>query len=94
MTIDYSPRFKKELLAIHKFIAKDSLNRANHFKNEIKSNIESISSFPLKHRQSQQSDNPNLRELIYKGYTIAYLVDELNDQIILLGIFNQNQWEK
>ena len=93
MTIDYSPRFKKELLAIHKFIAKDSLNRANRFKNEIKSNIENIPHFPFKHRSSQKSDNPALRELIYKGYTIAYLVDESSNQIIILGIFNQNQWE-
>ena len=93
MTIEYSPRFKRELLQIHKFIAKDSIARANTFINEIKSNIENLPNFPFKHRQSQKSDNPALRELIHKGYTIAYLVDESNDQIIILGIFNQNQWE-
>ena len=34
----------------------------------------------------------NLRELIFKGYTIPFFIDEKNYKIILLGIFNQNLW--
>jgi hypothetical protein len=32
-------------------------------------------------------DNENIRDLIFKGYTIPYMVDSENNKIIILDIF-------
>jgi hypothetical protein len=36
----------------------------------------------------------NIKELIFNGYTIPFLIDEVNGVILILGIFNQNLWSE
>ena len=93
MLIVKTQRFNIEFEQILDFIAQDSLSRALSFQQELLNLVYQIVNFPLKNRQSPKTTNTNIRELIFKGYTIHYLVDEPNDQIIILGIFNQNNWE-
>jgi plasmid stabilization system protein ParE len=40
----------------------------------------------------KKDSDENLRELIYKGYTIPFEIDKEKNKIIILGIFNQNLW--
>ena len=40
----------------------------------------------------KRNKDENLRELIYKGYTIPFEIDTTNHKIVILGIFNQNLW--
>ena len=94
MQIIYSSRFKKELLQILKFIKKDSKTRANSFSNSLKSKIEQIYMNPYAYRKRVSSEDFNLRELIFKGYTIPFLIDKQNNKIIVLGVFNQNLWNE
>lgn len=77
-------------LEIVDFIALDSVHQALKFYDEIYSKIEKI---PL-HRYiyRKKDDDENLREFIYKGYTITFKIDNVNNKIIILGIFNQNLW--
>ncbi len=91
MTIKYSDRFGNEFLEIYTFIALDSAQMANKFKNGIKKSIESISDMPYKNRKSIKIDDESIRELIYKKYVIIYKIDK--NEILILGIFNQNLWE-
>ena len=94
MQIIYSSRFKKELLQIVNFIKKDSQTRAYSFSYSMKSKIELISSNPYSYRKRISSENSDLRELIFKGYTIPFFIDKVDNKIIILGIFNQNLWNE
>jgi len=86
LQIIYEPKFKDSFTDIWDFIALDSSNRANDFKRELKEKIENLVSMPYMFKQSIYFDNENIRDLIYKGYTISYKIDELNNQIIIIGI--------
>ncbi len=89
MIIEYDDKFALKMSEIWHFIALDSQNRANIFKNELRQHIEDIPNFPYKFRKSKWFDNENIRDLIFKGYTIPYYVQR--DKIVILDIF---KWDK
>jgi len=93
LIIEKSPRFKNELEAIVDFIAKDSVNRALAFYDELLVKINKIPENPYIYRKRLKLNDENIRELIFKGYTVPYEIDKTNDKIIILGIFNQNLWQ-
>ncbi len=71
------------------FIAEDSPTRAKKFRNQLLKEIKKINSFPFKHRQSIYFENENIRDLIFKGYTVVYRIK--NDNIEVFGFLkNQN----
>lgn len=86
MQIIYQPKFINSFNNIWDYIAQDSKNRANKFKREIKKLIEDIHYMPYKCRKSIYFDDDNIRDLIFKGYTIVYKVDKTKEQIAILGI--------
>lgn len=88
LQIKYKSDFNRNFLAIWDFISQDSIKRANDFKSGLKANIEKIPNMPYKFRKSYYSDNEDIRDMIYKGYTIPYLIDD--DVILILDIF---KWE-
>lgn len=92
LILEQSKRFKTELDKIVFFIEIDSPNRAFNFFEDIISKIEKIPNNPYIHRKRVEAKDENLRELIYKGYTVPFEIDNKNRKIIVLGIFNQNLW--
>jgi len=93
LIIEKSPRFKDELEAIVDFIAADSVNRALAFYDELLAKINQIPQNPYIHRKRLPLNDENVRELIFKGYTVPFAIDTTNNKIIILGIFNQNLWQ-
>ena len=93
MILEKSDRFKDELEVIIDFIALDSVNRALTFYDEIIAKINKITDNPYLHRKRPSLNDDNVRELIYKGYTVPFEIDTKNNKIIILGIFNQNLWQ-
>lgn len=91
--LEKSDRFKNELEVIIDFIAQDSVNRALSFYDEIIVKIKNIPQAPYIHRKRESLNDENVRELIYKGYTVPFEIDTENNKIIILGIFNQNIWQ-
>ncbi len=87
MQIIYNPTFRKHFNNIWDYIAKDSSYSANKFRQQLQLKIESIPIFPYKFRKSFYYDNENIRDYIFKGYTIPYFIDTDNNQIIILDIF-------
>lgn len=79
--------FTEILDNILRYIAEDSLNRAFDFNDHLKEKIDNIPHMPYKYRKSIHHNNENIRDMIFKGYTISYLIDNKNNQIILLDIF-------
>ena len=84
MKIVHYPEFQKELDAILDYIALDSLERAIIFHKELQEQISKIVDMPYAHRCSIHFDDEQVRDLIFKGYTITYLID--GDKIVILGI--------
>ncbi|MDD2508596.1 type II toxin-antitoxin system RelE/ParE family toxin [Aliarcobacter skirrowii] len=79
--------FDDNLLSILKYISKDSISRAKNFKNQLDKKIKNIPNMPFKARQSIHFNDIFVRDLIFKGYTIPYLIDEDLDVIVILDIF-------
>ncbi len=69
------------------FIANDPSNKAINFKIQLNKKIEKLPNMPYKFRKSYYYDDKAVRDLIFKGYTIPYLID--SNKIVILDIF---QW--
>ncbi len=91
MEIVFTDEFKTEFSYIFDFIANDSLNRANDFKNLLLEKLKTVSLSPYAFRKSINFDNENIRDFIFKGYTIPYYVKD--DKIYVLGIYKSNIWK-
>ena len=91
MVIKYKPKFERELKIIFDFIAKDSLSRAREFRDELIAKIERTAQAPFICRKSINFNDESIRDLIFKGYVIPYLIDD--EVIYILGIYKANEWE-
>ena len=76
MILEQSFRFEEELEHIIDFIALDSVAKALDFYDELINNIQNIPFRPYSYRKRLNSNDENLRELIFKGYTIPFFIDE------------------
>jgi len=76
--------FDQSLDEILDYIALDSLEKALDFVHELQTKFETLPFMPYKFRKSIYFDNENIRDFIYKGYVIPYLVDQ--ECIVILGI--------
>ena len=92
MQIIKDPRFDNELKVIVDFIAEDSVVRALNFFDELVEKIYKIPHNPYAFRKRRSSNDGKTRELIFKGYTVPFFIDNENNTIVILGIFNQNLW--
>lgn len=91
MKIIYTDRFIYEMRLINDFIAFDSRARAKEFTQNVKLACRKLADMPYKCRKSFKFDDENVRDLIYKGYVVPYLVE--NECISILGIYKENAWE-
>ena len=68
------------------YISKDSPLRARKFKNGLLSRIRDISSNPFRHRKSIYFNDNQIRDLVYRGYTIVFRITP--DSIEVFGFVN------
>ena len=87
MKIEFNPLFEEALLGILMYIMQDSEQSSITFEEEIFEHLDGLLLFPYKFRKSIYYDDENIRDYIFMGYTIPYLVDENNDMIVVLDIF-------
>ncbi len=87
MKLQKDDLFLASLDNILDYIAQDGLIYAKKFNRKLQKAVNSISNFPYKSRKSLYYDNENIRDYIFKGYTIPYFIDNNNNKIILLDIF-------
>lgn len=79
--------FKENLQVVLKYIAQDSKTKASKFNKQLSVQVNKLDNMPFKFRQSNYYDDNNIRDFIFKGYTIPYLVDEEKELIVVLDIF-------
>jgi plasmid stabilization system protein ParE len=53
--------------------------------------IKNLPNNPYKFRKSFYFDDENIRDMIFKKYTIVYEIDLDNDMIVILNIFYKNK---
>jgi len=90
MNIVASELFGKQLAEIADFIAQDSPSRAAHFVESLGTRLALVTNHPFACRRSIYGDRDDQRDLIFKGYTIVYLIVRAKNEIVLLQIFAQN----
>ncbi|MEA1954585.1 MAG: type II toxin-antitoxin system RelE/ParE family toxin [Campylobacterota bacterium] len=91
MIIIHKPNFSRQLKQIIELIALDKPSASMKFKNELKESINLLPDHPLKYRKSIYFDNENIRDMIYKKYTIIYRLKPRKNEIEILRIFNRNK---
>ena len=82
------PEAVEDLQNIFDYITKqDSRQKAVNFANELKEEIASLTSMPMRCRKSLYVAQDNTRDLIHKGYTIVFQVRD--ESLHILTIFRQ-----
>lgn len=87
MKIEKSDKFSNSLDIILDYIAQDGLDYAIKFNRKLEKSMQNIPNFPYKSRKSFHYEDDDIRDYIFKGYTIPYLIDTNNNKIVVLDIF-------
>ena len=87
MQIIREDTYLSNLEQILEYIAQDSFSKASDFLSKLDNKINNIVNMPYKYRQSSYHNNENTRDLTFKGYTIIYIIDPINETIALIDIF-------
>lgn len=83
MKIVFKDTFLKRLENQIGYIATDSPKRARKFKNDLIKRISEIPKNPLRYRKSIYFDKEEIRDLIFKGYTVVFRITD--NQIEIFG---------
>ena len=81
MKIIFKDTFVNKLENQIDYISLDSPVRARKFKNDLLKRIKDISTNPFKFRKSIYFNDNNIRDLIFKGYTIVFRIHGDNIEI-------------
>ena len=76
MTIIFKDTFLSRLRSQIKYISNDSPNRATKFKKDLFHKIRSVPKNLTIYRKSIYFDDYLIRDLIFKGYTIVFRINE------------------
>ncbi len=76
MKIIFKDTFVDRLEKQIEFIALDSPSTARKFKNKLLAQIKQISRNPYQYRKSIYFNDINIRDMIFKGYTIVFRITD------------------
>jgi plasmid stabilization system protein ParE len=86
MNLTWSQEAGENLVGIEEFIARDSLERAVRFVDALIDHAEAIlADNPRSGRTVPEIGNPDIRELIYRGYRIVYRLS--GNRVEILTVF-------
>jgi plasmid stabilization system protein ParE len=86
MSVTWSREAGENLVDIEEFIARDSVERAIRFIDALIDHTEvMLADNPRSGRGVPEIGNPDIRELIYRGYRIVYRLN--GDRIEILTVF-------
>lgn len=76
-------RLKRQL----DFIALDSPARSGKFGKALIKAVRNIPSNPLHYRKSVYFDDSNVRDMVFKGYSVVFTIEK--EEIVVFGLVNQ-----
>ncbi|MER3328369.1 MAG: type II toxin-antitoxin system RelE/ParE family toxin [Candidatus Kapaibacterium sp.] len=92
MKIRFKSTFTNSLSKQVKYISIDSSSRAQKFNKEIIETIKLIEDNPFMGRKSIYFDDDNIRDLIFKGYSIIYRININKNTIDVFGFVKYQQY--
>ncbi|MGE4473091.1 MAG: type II toxin-antitoxin system RelE/ParE family toxin [Sulfuricurvum sp.] len=84
MTVRLQNSFIAKLRFVLERIAEDKKSAAHSFRREILHECQNLSDFPYRCRRSIHYNDDNIRDLIFKGYTIIYKI--MDDEIKVFAL--------
>lgn len=90
MKIRFEESFINSLALKLEYIAKENPQVARKFKNELILSCKDILHMPYKYRKSIYHDDENVRDLIFKGYTIIYMIED--EQVSVFAIIHHEKY--
>jgi len=90
LKIVQSKRFTEELRRIARYIHEDKPSAARTFVQNLKKKITLLADSPYQYKRSIYFSDDAVRDMAFMGYTIVYEVNENENMIVLLSIFNRN----
>ena len=78
---EFSTKLKKQLV----YIAEDKPKAARKFRADLILKLGELASMPYKNRKSIHYKDDNIRDLIFKGYVIIYLIKPEQNEIEVFG---------
>ncbi|WP_298692430.1 type II toxin-antitoxin system RelE/ParE family toxin [uncultured Sulfuricurvum sp.] len=84
MNVRLFPSFIAKLQLVLEKIAEDKKSAAHSFRREILHECQNLSDFPYRCRRSIHYNDDNIRDLIFKGYTIIYKI--MDDEIKVFAL--------
>ncbi|GAB5539373.1 MAG: hypothetical protein Salg2KO_14760 [Salibacteraceae bacterium] len=92
MKLNINQSFIDKVIHQVDYIALDKPLAALKFYDDLYDRISKIPDHPFKHRQSIFSDDKNVRDLIFKGYTVTFKIIE-NEKVIEVFGFTKHEKE-
>lgn len=83
MKILFKESFMHRLENQIEYISLDSPKRARKFKNDLLKRVKEIPGNPYKYRKSIYFENTQIRDMIFKGYTVVFRIN--GNQIEIFG---------
>ena len=90
MKILFTDDFKENLKEILKFIKQDSKDRAYNFRDSLKNEIIKIPERPYSYRENLTMKDAQVRDLIFKGYVVVFVIEESEQTITIISIYKHN----
>ena len=81
MKVVFKETFIVRLESQIEYISLDSPTRARKFKSDLLKRIKEIPKNPYRHRKSIYFEDENIRDLIFRGYTIVFRITVENIEI-------------
>lgn len=88
MKLLLSRRFQSDLEKILIFYSQKSFETSENFYNSLFNKIKSIEFMPYRFRKNRYFHKDNVRDLIFNGYVIPFIIDDKT--ITILTIYKQN----
>ncbi|WP_103567118.1 type II toxin-antitoxin system RelE/ParE family toxin [Campylobacter concisus] len=88
MKLLLSKRFQSDLEKILIFYSQKSFEASENFYNSLFDKMKSIEFMPYRFRKNRYFHKDNVRDLIFNGYVIPFIIDDKT--ITILAIYKQN----
>lgn len=90
MNVRFEEGFLNSLSSKIEYIAKENTSAAKRFKKELLNACNAIENMPYKHRKSIYHNDESVRDLVFKGYVVVYLIE--HDTISIFALINQEKY--
>lgn len=90
MKILFTDYFKENLKEILEFIKQDSKDRAYNFRDSLKNEIMKIPERPYSYRENLTMKDTQVRDLVFKGYVVVFVIDDGEQTITIISIYKYN----